>query len=115
MPLRPVLTQRIFQIAKLLVLYHTPADAQVFDAYYFAKHVPLAKAIPGLRAYEVNASPVATPAGPSPYHLIATLTFDSMDAIGAAFASDEGKAAAADLENFAQAGASMHMFETRSV
>jgi len=102
-------------MAKLLVLYHTPADVHLFDAYSFAKHVPLAKGITGLRSYEVNASPVATPAGPSPYHLIATLTFDSIDAIGGALASDEGKAAAADLENFAQAGASMHMFETRSV
>ena len=58
---------------------------------------------------------VATPQGPSPYHLIATLTFDSMAAIGAAFASKEGQATAADVANFAQAGVQMAMFDTREV
>ncbi|MBL8384573.1 MAG: EthD family reductase [Burkholderiales bacterium] len=102
-------------MAKLVVMYNKPADAAAFDAHYFNRHVPLAKTIPGLRAYEVNAGPVATPAGPAPYHLIATLTFDDMAAIGAAFASAEGQATAADLANFAQAGVQMVMFETREV
>ena len=102
-------------MATLLVLYSKPADAAAFDTYYFNRHVPLAKTIPGLRSYEINASPIGTPQGPSPFHLIATLTFDSMAAIGAAFASKEGQAAAADVGNFAQAGVQMHMFETRIV
>ena len=102
-------------MAKLVVLYNKPADAAAFDAHYFGTHVPLAKTIPGLRAYEVNASPIGTPHGPSDLHLIATLTFDSMEAIGAAFASPPGQAAAADLGNFAQAGVQMLMFETKTV
>jgi uncharacterized protein (TIGR02118 family) len=102
-------------MARLVVLYSKPADVAAFDAYYFNKHVPLAKTIPGLRAYEVNAAPVATPQGPSPYHLIAILTFDSMAAIGAAFASKEGQATAADLGKFTQAGVQMHMFDSREV
>ncbi len=102
-------------MAKLVVMYSKPSDAAAFDDYYFNKHVPLAKTIPGLRSYEVNAGPVATPQGPSPYHLIATLTFDSMAAIGAAFASKEGQATAADVANFAQAGVQMAMFDTREV
>ena len=77
--------------------------------------MPPAKTIPGLRAYEVNAAPVGTPAGPSALHLIATLSFDSMEAIGAAFASKKGQAAAADVANFAQAGVAVHMFETKLV
>ena len=102
-------------MAKLVVLYNKPADAAAFDAHYFGKHVPLAKTIPGLRTYEVNATPVATPQGPADIHLVAMLTFDSMEAIGAAFASKEGQATAADLGNFAQAGAQMLMFETTTV
>ena len=102
-------------MAKLIVMYKKPADAAAFDAHYFGKHVPLAKTIPGLRAYEVNAGPIATPQGPSALHLIATLTFDSLEAIGAAFASPPGKAAAADLANFAQAGVDMQMFDTKMV
>ena len=102
-------------MAKLLVMYSKPADPAAFDAYYFGKHVPLAKTIPGLRSYEVNAGSVAAPQGPSPYYLIATLTFDSMATIGAAFASKEGQATAADVANFAQAGVQMVMFVTQEV
>jgi uncharacterized protein (TIGR02118 family) len=102
-------------MARLVVLYNKPADVAAFDTHYFGKHVPLAKTIPGLRAYEVNAGPVGTPEGPAPYHLVALLTFDSMAAIGAAFASKEGQATAGDLANFAQAGAQLLMFDTREV
>jgi uncharacterized protein (TIGR02118 family) len=102
-------------MAKLVVLYNKPVDAQAFDAHYFGTHVPLAKSIPGLRTYEVNASPIATPQGLSDLHLIAILGFDSLEAIGAAFASNQGRAAAADLGNFAQAGAQMLMFDTKTV
>jgi uncharacterized protein (TIGR02118 family) len=102
-------------MARLVVIYNKPADAAAFDAYYFNKHVPLAKTIPGLRAYEVNAGSIGTPQGPSSFHLIATLTFDSMEAIGAAFASKEGQATAADVANFAQSGVQMLMFDTRVV
>jgi uncharacterized protein (TIGR02118 family) len=102
-------------MATLMVLCNTPADPAAFDSYNAPKHVPLAKKIPGLRRYEVSSGPVATPQGPSPYHLAALLTFDSMEAIGAAFASSEGQATAADLANFAQAGVQLLMCETRPV
>lgn len=102
-------------MATLVVLYNKPADAAAFDSYYFDKHVPLAKTVPGLRRYEVSQGTVGTPAGPSPYHLVALLTFDSAAAIGAAFASKEGQATAADLKNFAQAGAQLLICETRPV
>ena len=102
-------------MATLVVLYNKPADTAAFDSYYFGKHIPLAKKIPGLRRYEVSEGPVVTPEGPSPYHLVAFLSFDSLTAIGAAFASPEGQAAAADLKNFAQAGASLLMSDTRTV
>ena len=102
-------------MATLMVLYNKPADAAAFDAHYFGKHIPLAKKIPGLRRYEVNNGPIATPEGPSPYHLVALLTFDTMADIGAAFASKEGQATAGDLKNFAQAGVQLLMCDTRTV
>jgi uncharacterized protein (TIGR02118 family) len=70
---------------------------------------------PGPAFLRSERKPVATPQGPSPYHLIATLTFDSMEAIGAAFASSQGQATAADVATFAQAGVQMLMFDTRAV
>ena len=102
-------------MADLVVMYKTPKDTAAFDKYYFEKHIPLAKKIPGLRKYQVSQGPVATPAGPSGFHLIATLTFDNLAAIQAAFASAEGKATAADLPTFASGGADMILFDSREV
>ena len=102
-------------MADLIVLYKTPQDPKAFDKYYFENHVPLAKKIPGLRKYTVTRGPIATPAGPSPLHLIATLTFDDMAAIGAAFASSEGMVTAADVPKFATGGVEMYFAETAEV
>ena len=99
-------------MAKLLVLYKTPTDAAAFDKYYAETHIPIAKKIPGLRSYEISRGPVASPAGDFGVHLVATLTFDSLAAIQAAFASPEGQAAGADVQMFATGGVDMLMFET---
>jgi uncharacterized protein (TIGR02118 family) len=102
-------------MARLVVVYKTPKDASAFDRYYFSTHVALAKKIPGLRRYEVSDGAVAAPAGPSGVHLIAILHFDDVAAIQAAFASPEGQAAAADLQNFATGGAELFFFDSREV
>ncbi len=102
-------------MTKLVVLYKKPADAAAFDAYYAKTHIPLAKKVPGLKRYEVSSGPIASPTGVSPYHLVATLEFDSMSALQQGLGSSEGAAAAGDLANFAQAGVEMLMFETREV
>lgn len=99
--------------AQIVVLYHTPADADAFDRHYAGTHIPIAKTMPGLRSFTISQGPVNTPQGPSPYHLVATLTFDSLEAIQAAFASAEGRETARDLRNFAQAGATLLTFESR--
>ena len=102
-------------VARLIAMYKNPADAAAFDRYYFAQHAPLAKTFPGLRAYDVSHGPIVTPDGLAPYHLIATLTFDSVDAIQAALSSKQGQAIVADLGNFAAAGADIYIIETKSV
>jgi len=101
-------------MAKVIALYRHPADAAAFDSYYFARHVPLARKIPGLRRYEVSQGPVALlQGGASPYHLAAILDFDSVEAIRQALASPEGQATAADLANFATAGVELLVIDTR--
>jgi uncharacterized protein (TIGR02118 family) len=102
-------------MAHVVVMYKTPKDAAAFDKHYFATHVPLVNKMPGLRKYEVSEGPVATPVGPSPFYLIATLYFDNIAAVKASFASAEGKAAAADVQKFATGGADMILFDTREV
>lgn len=102
-------------MAYVLALYKKPADPAAFDAYYYGSHLPLAKTLPGLRSYHVNAGPIGTPAGEAALHLVAMLEFDSMAAIQAALVSPEGAATAGDLANFAQAGVDLLMFDTKQV
>jgi uncharacterized protein (TIGR02118 family) len=102
-------------MARLIAMYKKPADAGAFDRYYFDKHVALAKKFPGLRAYDVSHGPIVSPDGLAPYHLIATLTFDSVDAIQAALSSPEGQRIVADLGNFAAAGADIYIIDTKPV
>jgi len=97
--------------AQILVMYKQPTDPAHFDQYYADVHTPLAKKIPGLQSLVVGRSPASVTDEPSPYYLIAELTFDSMESLGAGMASDEGKATAADLENFATGGVIILTFE----
>ena len=101
-------------MAKVLVLYNTPSHAEAFDTYYRAKHIPVAKKLPGLLSYTINAQPPRMVAGTAPY-LIAELEFANMAAIETALASPEGQATAADLANFAQAGVTIMIYDTETV
>jgi uncharacterized protein (TIGR02118 family) len=102
-------------MARLLAMYKTPHDAAAFDAHYFEKHIPLAKAIPGLRKYEVSRGAVTNPMGGANYYLVAILEFDDVAAIQNAFASSEGQAAVADVQSFATGGVDLFMFDSRQV
>src|SRR6185312_11349975 len=102
-------------MARLLVIYRTPKNPADFDRYYFEKHVPLAKKIPGVRKYEVSEGGVASPSGKTDIHLIATLHFDDVGAIQKAFASPEGQAAASDVQTFATGGVEMYLYASREV
>src|SRR6476660_6804967 len=102
-------------MATVLVLYKTPKSAEAFDKHYASIHIPLAKKVPGLKKYDVSQGMIGTPAGPSGIHLVATLYFDSMDALKAGLSSPEGQAAAGDLANFADGGVDLYMFDTKDV
>jgi uncharacterized protein (TIGR02118 family) len=102
-------------MASLVVLYKTPKNPAAFDKYYAETHIAVAKKIPGLRRYEISKGPVATPAGPSDVHLVATLSFDDMAAIQSALGSPEGQAAASDVGKFATGGVDMFMFDSAPV
>lgn len=101
--------------AKVIALYNPPKNTEVFDAYYFSRHVPLAKTLPGLTKYEVSVGKVTDMTGASPYHLAATLTFNSLQDIQTALASAEGVATAGDLQNFASGGVSLLIFESKEI
>jgi uncharacterized protein (TIGR02118 family) len=102
-------------MATLVAIYKKPADPKAFDAYYFSKHIPLAKTIPGLRRFEISDGAVGTPQGESTYHMLAMLSFDSVEALQQGLASAQGQATAGDLGNFAQAGVELLVFATKVV
>jgi len=102
--------------ARVLALYSHPADPAAFDAYYAQTHLPIAKKLPGLRAYTTSAGPLATSDGSqAPYYLVAELDFDSLEAIAAGLQTPEGAATVADLANFAQAGVQIVFYELKDV
>lgn len=103
-------------MAKVFAMYKHPVDAAAFDSYYYRLHVPLAKKIPGLKAYEVTRGPISSiGGGAAPYHLIATLTFDSLAAIQSALATPEGQATAADLAKFATGGVDLYIADDKTI
>jgi uncharacterized protein (TIGR02118 family) len=99
-------------MAKLLVLYNKPEDPAAFDAYYHGTHVPHVRKVPGLRSLTVSKGAVNAPRGESPYHFVAELNFDSIEALQAGLASPESAATARDLRNFASAGVIMLIYDT---
>lgn len=98
-------------MARLVVMYKTPTDAETFNSYYRETHVPIARQLPGLRSYEISTGPVLAPGGASDYHLVAILGFDDIGTLQAALGSPEGAAAVADLDVFATAGVDILMFD----
>ncbi len=95
---------------KLTVLYGPPTDAPAFDEHYQNVHAPLARKIPGLARFEAGTVSTLDGSDP-PYHLMAQLWFDDMDAFAAGMGSPEGAAAAADIENLASGGVTSLMSE----
>jgi len=70
----------------------TPAEA---EHYYLDHHVPLAKQLPGLRAYVIGTL-AATPTIRADHHRGAILAFDSEEAWRAAYRSPVGRELRAD-------------------
>ena len=99
----------------LTVLYHQPADKAAFDKHYDEVHIPLAAKLPDLQSYTVVRPGPGEDGSDPQYHLVATLDFPSLEAMQASMGGPEGKAANADLGNFAQAGATLLIGQPQQV
>jgi uncharacterized protein (TIGR02118 family) len=98
---------------QLTALYGHPQDTAAFDRYYQETHGPLAQKMPGLKGFTINRPTSIDPQQKSPYYLIADLYFEDMATLQAAFASPEGQATAADLQNFATGGCTLVVGEVQ--
>ena len=104
-------------MAQMIVIYKTPKNPAAFDRHYFEVHVPLVRQLPGLRKLETNRGPVISLYGASDVHLVASLQFDSLSDINAAFVSECGRACAADRQQLAPHAndVQMFLFDTQSL
>ncbi len=91
-------------MARLIVLYNQPEDPEAFDAHYRDVHTPIVRSYPKLRDL-TTCKPDGVGGRPSPYYLMAEMTFDSPEDLDEALSSEAGSASARDLRNFATAGA----------
>ncbi len=100
---------------QVTVLYNHPEDPTAFDRHYRETHAPLAAKIPGLQKFTMSWAGPAADGSPAPYHLVATLYFESAEQFAAGFNGPEGKAAQDDLANFAGAGVTIVTGEAESI
>jgi uncharacterized protein (TIGR02118 family) len=92
---------------RVTVIYGLPADASAFDAHYKDVHCKLVAKMPRLRHFTYSRGGVASSDAGKPVHLLAFLDYDSKADLEASLGSEEGKAAVADVANFADGGATI--------
>jgi len=104
-------------MAQMIVIYKTPRNPAAFDRHYFEVHVPLVRRLPGLRKLEANRGPIISLYGARAVHSVATLHFDSLSDINAAFMSECGRACAADRLQLARHASDVEvfLFDTQSL
>jgi uncharacterized protein (TIGR02118 family) len=91
---------------RITISYGHPDDTAAFDDYHRLKHLPLAGRIPGLR--RLAGGRCESPDGEEPpAYWLTHLTFDDRAGALEGLASPQGRAAAADIVNFATGGASI--------
>lgn len=91
---------------KVTVLYNHPHDTISFEKYYAETHMPLAGKMDVARIELTKFGPGPDGAEPE-YYRMAEMYFNDADHMAATLGSDNGKAAVADLPNFATGGAKM--------
>ena len=66
---------------KLVAMYKTPADIEMFEKHYFEKHMPIVEKIPGLLRSEVSKLKIL-PGTESEYYMMTEMYYDDMDSFG---------------------------------
>lgn len=89
-------------LISLFVMYEQPDDADAFMRHYTDVHLPLARAVPGVK--QLLARRVTGPGEPgsTPYFLVAEMQFATRADFDLAMRSPENKAAGRDLGSFAK-------------
>jgi len=99
---------------RLTVLYGHPKDPAEFDRYYHEVHIPLARAMKGLKGWTIGKCESAIAGEEPPYYLIVGLYADTRADLEAILDSPEGKVTVEDVPRFATGGFSF-MFDEEAV
>jgi uncharacterized protein (TIGR02118 family) len=91
-------------MVKLTLLYGQPKSPDAFEKYYAETHLPLASKIQGVRRIELSKVTGAADGSAAAYYRLAELYFDDVPHMQSVLSTPEGKAAVADLGNFATGG-----------
>jgi uncharacterized protein (TIGR02118 family) len=98
---------------RVTIVYNHPTDPAAFDEHYRTRHLPLVREVPDV-VHFAGGHCDGMGGQPAQAYFLAQLYFSSAETAGAALSSNEGQAAAADLENFADGGVSM-LFSDESI
>jgi uncharacterized protein (TIGR02118 family) len=91
-------------MVKVTVLYGHPTDAAAFERHYAETHMPLVAKMTGFARIE-KSTVVGSPDGGKPaFYRIFEFWFEDEETLRRSMDSPEGKAAVADLSNFATGG-----------
>ena len=85
-------------MAKMIVIYNEPTNKEGFEKHYYEVHVPLVQKLPLLKNASIHFVR-QTMNTSEDFYLIADLEFDSLQEIGQALESQEGKEVAGDIAN----------------
>ena len=105
----------LHHMVRLLVLYGQPKDPAAFDKYYAETHIPIAKKMKGLKKWTIGKVQGSADGGPSPYYYIADLYMESREDFDVLLSSTEGRAAVADVPNYATGGATFLYTEINEI
>lgn len=97
-------------MVRVIVLYKHPVDAEAFEEYYERMHLKLAEKLPLVVKRELSRC-IPGLDGSLPFYRVSELWFNTREDVEAAFASPEGRAAIADVQNYATGGTQFLMSE----
>jgi len=89
---------------RLTILYGTPEDPEAFERYYREVHLPIASQMEGLTGWNLHWTSEQTGDVAPGIHLVVDLLAEDKASMDAILASEAGRAASADVPNFATGG-----------
>lgn len=91
--------------AKLIVMYPTPADVEIFEKRYAEEHVPMAvEKLAGKTRFVASLITASANQQPAPFHRIAEVYFPSMQALNECLNSPGGQQTAAHAIDISTGG-----------